>query len=124
MKRPSATLTPSELEIMKIVWRQGEVSVRDVYETLLSRRRVAYTTVMTMMKVLEDKGHLKKRQEERAYIYRATRPEAAVLRSMVREFVERVFGGSAQPLLVHLVRDRKLTADQIDEVARLIKEAE
>jgi len=124
MKRPSATLTPSELEIMKIVWQQGEVSVRDVYETLLSRRRVAYTTVMTMMKVLEDKGHLKKRQEERAYIYRATRPEAAVLRSMVREFVERVFGGSAQPLLVHLVRDRKLTAHQIDEVARLIKEAE
>lgn len=124
MKRPSPTLTPSELEIMKIVWQRGEVTVRDVYETLLARRRIAYTTVMTMMKVLEDKGHLRKRQEERAYVYRASRAQAVVLRSMVREFVGRVFGGSAQPLLVHLIRDRQLTADEIDEVARMIEEAE
>jgi predicted transcriptional regulator len=124
MKRRSATLTPSELEIMKVVWQRGQVTVRDVYETLLARRRVAYTTVLTMMKVLEDKGHLKKRQDERAYVYRPARPEAAVVGSMVREFVERVFGGSAQPLLMHLVKDRRLTAEEIDEVARLIKEAD
>lgn len=124
MKRRSATLTPSELEIMKVVWQRGQVTVRDVYETLLARRRIAYTTVMTMMRVLEDKGHLKKRQDERAHVYRPARPEAAVVGSMVREFVERVFGGSAQPLLMHLVRDRRLTAEEIDEVARLIKEAE
>jgi predicted transcriptional regulator len=124
MKRRAATLTPSELEIMKVVWRRGEVTVRDVYETLLARRRIAYTTVMTMMRILEDKGHLKKRQDERAYAYRAARPEAAVLRSMVREFVDRVFGGSAQPLLLHLARERRLTAEEIEQVARMIKEAE
>jgi predicted transcriptional regulator len=109
---------------MKVVWQKGDVTVRDVYETLLERRKVAYTSVMTMMKILEGKGHLKRRRAARAFVYRATRPEIAVQRSMVREFVNRVFDGSAQPLLVHLVKDRRLTEEEIDEVARLIKESE
>jgi predicted transcriptional regulator len=124
MRPRSATLTPQELEIMKVVWQKGDVTVRDVYETLLERRKIAYTSVMTMMKILEGKGHLKRRREDRAFVYRATRPETAVLRSMVREFVDRVFDGSAQPLLVHLFKDRRLTEEEIDEVARLIKESE
>ena len=102
MKPATATLTPQELEIMKVVWQKGEATVRDVYEDLLERRKIAYTTVMTMMKVLEGKGHLKKRQDDRAYVYRPTRPEAAVVRGMVREFVDRLFDGAAHPLLVHL----------------------
>ncbi|MBE3098155.1 MAG: BlaI/MecI/CopY family transcriptional regulator [Planctomycetes bacterium] len=124
MRPRSATLTPQELEIMKVVWQKGDVTVRDVYETLLERRRIAYTSVMTMMKILEGKGHLRRRREERAFVYRATRPKAAVVRSMVREFVDRVFNGSAQPLLVHLVKDRRLTEEELDEVTRLIKGSE
>jgi len=109
---------------MKVVWQKGDVTVRNVYETLLERRKIAYTSVMTMMKILEGKGHLKRRREERAFVYRATRPETAVVRSMVREFVDRVFDGSAQPLLVHLVKDRRLTEEELDEITRLIKESE
>src|SRR5512136_3122111 len=124
MRPRSATLTPQELEIMKVVWQKGDVTVRDVYETLRERRKVAYTSVMTMMKILEGKGHLKRRRADRAFVYRATRPEIDVQRSMVREFVNRVFDGSAQPLLVHLLKDRRLTEEELDEVARLIKESE
>jgi BlaI family transcriptional regulator, penicillinase repressor len=124
MRPPSATLTPQELEIMKVVWQKREATVRDVYETLLERRKVAYTTVMTMMKILEAKGHLRKRREEKAYVYRPTRAEGVVVRSMVREFINRVFNGSAQPLLVHLLKDRRLTEQEIEELARLIKESE
>ena len=109
---------------MKIVWQMGDATVRDVYETLLERRKIAYTSVMTMMKVLEGKGHLKRRREDRAFVYRAARPENAVLRSMVGEFVDRVFDGSARPLLVHLLKDRRLTEEEIDELSRLIKESE
>jgi len=109
---------------MKIVWQKREAKVRDVYETLLERRRVAYTTVMTMMKILEEKGYLRKRRQEKAYIYCPTRPEGVVMRSMVREFINRVFNGSAQPLLVHLLKDRRLTEEEIEELARLIKEPE
>ena len=109
---------------MKVVWQKGDVTVRDVYETLLERRKIAYTSVLTMMKILAEKGHLKRRREDRAYVYKPTRPETIVVRSMVREFVNRVFDGSAQPLLVQLVKDRRLTEEELDEVARLIKESE
>jgi BlaI family penicillinase repressor len=124
MRPTSVTLTPQELELMKIVWQKGEATVRDVYETLLERRKIAYTTVMTMMRVLEKKGHVKTRRENRAFVYRATRPERQVVRSMVREFVDRVFNGSAQPLLVHLVEDRRLSPQELEELERLIREAE
>jgi predicted transcriptional regulator len=109
---------------MKIVWQKGQVSVRDVYETLLGHRKIAYTTVMTMMRVLERKGYLKTRRESRAFIYRPAHAERQVLRSMVREFVDRVFNGSAHPLLVHLVEDRRLSKDEIEALERLVREAE
>jgi predicted transcriptional regulator len=124
MKARTPPLTPAELEIMRVVWRRGEVTVRDVYEAFREQRQVAYTTVLTMMKVLEQKGHLRRRTRERAHVYRPARPETDVVRSMVREFVERVFGGSARPLLVHLLEDRKLTRRELDEVARTIAREE
>ncbi len=109
---------------MKIVWRGGRTTVRDVYEALRERRKVAYTTVLTMMKILETKGYLTKDREERAHVYRPARAESAVVRSMVREFVDRVFNGSAQPLLLHLVKDRRLSEQELDELARMLQDAE
>lgn len=106
---------------MKIVWDRGSATVRDVYETLLERRRVAYTSVMTMMNILEQKGHLKRKQVDRAYLYESTKPRAQVTRGMVREFVDRVFNGSAEPLLLHLVEDEKLTEKDLDEIKRIIR---
>jgi predicted transcriptional regulator len=122
MRRASRTPTPQELEILKVVWEKGPATVRDVYEVLRARRRVAYTTVMTMMNVLERKGHLRKRPEGRSYRYHAARPRAQVVRAMVREFLDRVFGGSAQPLLAQLVEDRQVSDDDLRELARRIRE--
>src|ERR1043165_1314665 len=102
MRRASKILTEQELEIMKIVWEQPSVTVRDVYETLLERRKVAYTTVMTMMKILEQKGYLVRKQVDRAYVYRPAQSKNRVVRGMVRDFINRVFNGSAEPLLEHL----------------------
>jgi predicted transcriptional regulator len=121
MRKPSSTLTPQELEIMKVVWSRGDATVRDVYEALLEQRQIAYTTVMTMMNVLEKKGHLRKREEGRSFVYRSTRPQGQVVGSMVREFVERVFGGNAAPLLAHLVEDEKLTSEDLDALAKRIR---
>jgi len=104
---------------MKIVWRREQVTVRDVYEELLKRRKVAYTTVMTMMKILEQKRYLKKSDGERAYLYRPAQPQRQVIGAMVREFVNRVFNGSAEPLLVHLVEDNHLSERELEEIARL-----
>ena len=106
---------------MKIVWGRESVTVRDVYEALLERRKVAYTTVMTMMNILEQKGYLKKSQGERAFVYTPSRPEKQVIRAMVREFVDRVFNGAAEPLLLHLVEDDQLTKEELDEIRKSIR---
>ncbi len=119
MRRRSTILTEQELEIMKIVWERDSVTVRDVYETLLEQRKVAYTTVMTMMKILEQKKYLKKTQTDRAFVYRPSQPKRQVIGDMVQEFINRVFNGSAEPLLVHLVEDHNLSQDDLDEIARL-----
>ena len=102
MRTPHPTLTPQELAIMKEVWRLDKATVRDVYEALREKRSIAYTTVMTMMKILEDKGYLKKTQVDRAYVYRPARPRQQVVGAMVRDFVDRVFDGAAGGLLLHL----------------------
>ena len=108
---------------MKLVWQSGSATVRDVYEALLERRRIAYTTVMTMMKILETKGYLKKRRQDRAFIYSPTRPKNQVIGGMVREFIDRVFSGSAEPLLVHLVKSRRLRERDLQKIVRLVEEA-
>jgi predicted transcriptional regulator len=121
MRKQPPVLTEQELEIMKIVWERERATVRDVYETLRERRQIAYTTVMTMMRILERKGHLKVSRADRAYLYRPARPRQRVMGEMVREFVDRVFGGAAEPLVQHLVRDRHLTEEDLREIAQQLK---
>jgi BlaI family transcriptional regulator, penicillinase repressor len=123
MRPKHSTLTPQELEIMKLVWQRDTATVRDIYETLLERRKIAYTTVMTMMKILETKGYLKKRRQDRAFVYRPARPKSQVIAGMLREFIDRVFNGSAEPLLVHLVKSRQIRQKELKEIARMIEEA-
>jgi BlaI family penicillinase repressor len=124
MRPQSATLTPQELAIMKVVWDLEPLTVRDVYERLRARRDVAYTTVLTMMKILEQKGYVKKERAERAFVYRATRPRQQVLGGMVREFVDRVFDGASRPMLLHLVKQTKLSASERKALLRAIEEVD
>ena len=125
MRPKSETLTSQELELMKVIWRSGQATVREVYEDLKSRRTIAYTSVQTMMNILETKGHLKKVPGDKAQTYVPVRPQQTVVRSMVREFVDRVFDGSARPLLVHLLKEKSLTAAERRELQKLLdQEAE
>ena len=122
MKRRASVLGPQELQIMKVVWERGRVTVRDVYQTLLERRQVAYTTVMTMMNILEQKGFLKKSAgDDRAYLYEPAKSRKSVMRAMVNEFVERVFGGSANPLMLHLIEDEHVTRKDLDDLRKLVR---
>jgi len=96
MRPKSDTLTGQELEIMKTIWPRGQATVREVYDDLRSRRTVAYTTVQTMMNILEAKGHLRKEPGEKAQLYVPVRPQQAVVKSMVREFVDRAGSSSGR----------------------------
>src|SRR5687768_11084667 len=120
MRTPHPTLTPQELAIMKVVWRLEEATVRDVYEALRGQRAVAYTTVMTMMRILEAKGYLRKKQRERAHVYRPSRPRHVVVGAMVRDFLDRVFDGASRPLLMHLTEDERLSERERQALRRLI----
>jgi predicted transcriptional regulator len=124
MRPPHTTLTPQELAIMKVVWDLEKATVRDVYETLREQRQIAYTTVMTMMKILEVKGYLEKTRIDRAHVYRPSRPRQQVVGAMVREFVERVFDGAAGGLLLHLAKDGTLSKDERRRIRRAIQDME
>lgn len=121
MKPRKTGLTDQELAIMKIVWERGSATVRDVYEELLKQRKIAYTTVMTMMGILEQKGRLTKEAVERAYVYKPAEPQREVVGGMVKDFIQRMFDGSAQPLLVHLAENRQIRQEHLDEISKLLK---
>jgi BlaI family transcriptional regulator, penicillinase repressor len=124
MRKPHPTLTPQELAIMKVVWRKDEATVRDVHAALSESRAIAYTTVMTLMRILEAKGYLTKATDEKAHVYRPAKPSQQVIGGMVRDFLDRVFDGASDALLVHLARDNKLTAKQKRIVQALLDDAD
>jgi len=124
MRTPHPTLTPQELAIMKVVWSRDKATVRDVYEAMREKRTIAYTTVMTMMRILEDKGYLKKTLVDRAHVYKPAQRRQQVIGAMVRDFLDRVFDGASDSLLVHLAKDNKLTEKQRRIVKQLIEEQE
>jgi len=109
---------------MKVIWPRGQATVRDVYGELRDKRDIAYTTVQTMMNILETKGHLKRVPGDKAHVYAPVRPQQIVVRSMVREFVNRVFDGSARPLLVHLLKEKGLSDRERRELQKLLDKEE
>lgn len=109
---------------MKVVWALEAATVRDVYEHFRRHRDVAYTTVLTMMKILEQKGYVKKTRADRAFLYRPTRPRQQVLGGMVREFIDRVFDGASRPMLLHLVKHTRLSEKERKALLRAIEEVD
>jgi predicted transcriptional regulator len=124
MNNEPPKLTDAELEIMHVVWELDDATVREVHERLNQRRTLAYTTVMTMMNILEEKGHLTRHKQGRAYRYEPVRPKSQVISGMVDDFVGKVFEGSARPLVLGLVKERKLSKKDLEEIARMIGESE
>ena len=123
-RKTKPTPTDLELEIMKVVWDLQSGTVREVYEVLLAERAIAYTTVMTVMKILEDKGRLRRHRQGRAFVYHPTAPRQRVLAGMVDDLVTRAFDGSARSLVLSLVNDRKLSREDLAEISRLIESQE
>ena len=116
------TLTKLELQIMQVIWRLGTSSVTAVQEGL--EQRLAYTTVQTMLNILERKGKLKRKLRGRAYEYSATVTEAKALSHAVRDLVDRMFGGSNEELVMSLIKSRQLDAEQIARLSKKLDESD
>jgi BlaI family penicillinase repressor len=107
------TFTPLELEIMKVLWDGGPASVQEVQERLATERKLAYTTVQTMLNVLVRKGRARRTLVDRAYCYRPAITRQKAAGNTLRDVVQRIFGGSAEALVMNLVETRQLTPETL-----------
>ena len=126
MPRPKAKeLTERELEIMHVFWREGELTAADVRDRLAADGRdLAYTTVATLVRILLEKGFVEQTNDERPFRYKTVRSFEDVSRNLVRDLVDRVFGGSREQLLVHLVEHKNLTKKERELLEQVLKEKE
>lgn len=120
--RPSAS--KSELEIARIVWELGEATLRQVYERIPADRQIDIKTVQTYLRRLEAKGYLKSKIEGRQRLYRQRVQASKVVRENVNEFVDQLFGGEVLSLMQHLVQDRGLTRDEVDQLRDMLTQWE
>lgn len=122
MAQKPERLTDLELEIMQVLWEAGASNVQAVQERL--KRPLAYTTVQTMLNILHRKGKVKRTLKERAYFYRPTVTQGQVVRQTVSDIVDRLFAGSAEELVLSLVKTKQLTPEKLAKLQKLVKEAE
>jgi len=121
MVRPSSRHpTELELEILKIIWREGPSSGRHVCEALVGYRQLAYTSVMTIMNIMVDKGYLRRTKRDGSYVYHARTTEKATRRRMLHDLVDRVFDGSATTVMVNLLENGEIGSEELNELRRLI----
>lgn len=113
-------LTPLELEIMHVLWNEGPSNVQMVQQQL--ERELAYTTVQTMLNILHRKGKVKRTLKDRAYFYQPVVSRSLVVGNHVSDLIERLFGGSAESLVMSLVETKHLTPKKLARLQKLIEE--
>jgi BlaI family penicillinase repressor len=120
--RKTDQLTPLELEIMNVLWETGAANVQTVQREL--GRELAYTTVQTMLNILHRKGKVTRALKDRAYFYKPAVSRSRVMRQSVSDIVERLFGGSAESLVMTIMDTKRLTPAQLGRLRKLLKETQ
>src|SRR5580658_9266674 len=121
--RKSNTLTEAELRLMKILWRRGESAVTDLVAALPESEPLAYNSVLTTIRILEQKGYVEHRQEGRAFVYRPCVAENEASRSEVKHVLSRFFGNSRERLLLSLLGDEEISPDELLRLKEAINSA-
>jgi BlaI family penicillinase repressor len=121
-RRGRPRLGELELEILNVLWEEGPSTVREVLEVLSVEPRPAYTTVLTMMRLMHEKGYLDRREQGRAHVYQARLRERRVKRGLLRDLIDGAFRGSAEALLVRLLEDGRLSPEELTRIRQLIAE--
>ena len=121
--KKSNTLTEAELRLMKILWRRGESAVTDLVAALPEGEQLAYNSVLTTIRILEQKGYVEHRQEGRAFVYRPCVAEQEASRSEVRNVLSRFFGNSREQLVLSLLGDEEISAEELDRLKEAIRSA-
>ncbi len=122
--RKSITLTEAELRLMKILWRRGESAVGDLVAAMPDGEPLAYNSVLTTIRILEQKGYVTHRQEGRAFVYSPCVAEQEASRTEIRHIMQRFFGDSRERLLLSVLRDEEVTPDELERLKEAIAAAE
>jgi BlaI family transcriptional regulator, penicillinase repressor len=121
--KKSNTLTEAELRLMKILWRRGESAVNDLVAAMPEGETLAYNSVLTTIRILEQKGYVEHRQEGRAFIYSPSVAENEASRSEVRHLMSRFFGNSRERLLLSLLGDEEISPEELQRLKDAIQNA-
>jgi len=116
--------TEAELEILRVLWKRGASTVREVYQELAKERPIGYTTVLKMMQIMTEKGLVSRDEKERAHIYRAAAPEEQTQRQLVTHLMERAFGGSASKLMMQALAAQKASPEEIKQMREMLSQFE
>ena len=123
--KPSLSdLGESEMELLQLIWETGPATVAEIHDRVLKDRKVAYTTVMSQLRKLADKGYLHFEQDGNAYVYTTARKPQEVRFSVLENILDKVFKGSAVEMVESLVRNEPLTSEEYAEIRRMIDEME
>src|SRR5919106_2236454 len=113
--------TDTELSILRVLWERGASTVRQVHETLSRERPTAYTTALKMLQIMTEKGLVRRDESDRTHIYHARLTEEQTQRQLVRDLLERAFGGSASKLVMQAINAKRATPEELGEIHRLIE---
>jgi BlaI family penicillinase repressor len=119
-RRKLRAMSPAETEILRLVWRLEAATVQGICDALPAKRKIAYKTVQTLLRRLEEKGYLKHRTEGKAHVFVPAVQRDRVVKRTVLDFVDRLFGGDPKPLMQFLATDGHIDAEDIDELRKLI----
>jgi predicted transcriptional regulator len=120
----SETLTEAELRVMNVFWSKGPATVQQVQDGLSDKHELAYNSVLTTIRVLEKKGYLKHTKDGRAHIYAAVIAREQASRSEVRHLVSRFFGDSHESLLLNLLEEQNIDADELKRLRAMLQASE
>jgi predicted transcriptional regulator len=121
--KKSNTLTEAELRLMKILWRRGESAVTDLVAAMPDGEELAYNSVLTTVRILEQKGYVEHRQEGRAFVYWPVVAEHDASRSEVKHVLSRFFGNSREQLLLSLLGDGDISREELERLKKAIRDA-
>ena len=124
MKNKSPRLGKVQLEIMRVLWKRGAATAREITDELSLEKPIAHSTVQTLLRALEAKGAVTHERQNRTFVFRAVHEETEITTSATREMLSRLFHGSASGLVAHLLTHEKISRAELRKIRKLIEEAE
>lgn len=113
----------AELEILRILWKRGPSTVRDVHDELKRERDLGYTTVLKIMQVMAEKKIVTRDESERSHVYKAAVEEKSIKRRLVSDLLDKAFDGSAAQLVMHALSDKRASAEDLKKIRKLLDES-